>query len=117
MGLSTIIDSDNLDSSGKKLSVKTKNEFSRLRKWDAYSKSKKNQKFNEPFILLDMLRTKLILPESIVEKSAQMYRKAASYGIIKGRSKTILISAAVYAACRYTSTPRTLKDVAEAANR
>ena len=116
MGLSTVIDSDDTDSTGKRLSAKIKSEFSRLRKWDMHSKSKKNRKFNEPFILLDALRSKLNLSEPIVEKSAHMYRKASSHNLIKGRNKSILISAAVYAACRYTDTPRTLKDVADAAN-
>ena len=41
--LSTVINSHNIDSSGKRLSGKMKSEFYRLRKWDRQSKSKKNQ--------------------------------------------------------------------------
>lgn len=43
MGLSTIINSRNIDSSGKRLSSKAKSEFFRLRRWNKLSKSKKNQ--------------------------------------------------------------------------
>ena len=116
MGLSTVIHSQNTDSTGKLLPFEIRNEFCRLRKWDRYSKNKKNQKFNEPFILLDAIRSKLNLSESVVEKSAYMYRKAAYRNLIRGRSKSVAISAAIYAACRSTNTPRTLKDIAEAAN-
>ncbi len=116
MGLSTIIHSRNADSSGKRLSGKIREEFYRLRKWDMYSKSKRNKKYTEPFIMLDAIRAKLNLSESVVEKAAQMYRKAVSHNLTNGRSKPVLISAAIYAACRSTNTPRTLKDVADAAN-
>ncbi|MGI9567189.1 MAG: transcription initiation factor IIB [Nitrosopumilus sp.] len=116
MGLSTVINPSNSDSSGKQLSGKIRADFSRLRKWDRHAKSKANHKFNEPFVLLDAIRSKLGLSESIVEKSAHIYRKAVSQRLTKGRSKTVLISTAIYAACRSTNTPRTLKDVADAAN-
>ena len=62
------------------------------------------------------MRSKLNLSEPVVEKSAQVYRKTVSHKLTRGRNKTILISAAIYAACRSTNTPRTLKDVADAAN-
>jgi len=114
--LSTVINSHNIDSSGKRFSGKMKSEFYRLRKWDRQSKSKKNQIFSEPFILLDAIRSKLGLSELVVEKSAHIYRKVVSTKLTKGRSKQALISAAIYAACRSTNTPRTLKDVADAAN-
>ncbi|MGI9568032.1 MAG: hypothetical protein ACR2LL_13625 [Nitrosopumilus sp.] len=66
--------------------------------------------------MLDAIRSKLGLSESIVEKSALIYRKAVSQRLSIGRSKSVLISAAIYAACRSTNTPRTLRDVADAAN-
>ena len=96
--LSTVINSHNIDSSGKRLSGKMKSEFYRLRKWDRQSKSKKNQIFSEPFILLDAIRSKLALSELVVEKSAHIYRKVVSNKLTKGRNKQVLISAAIYAA-------------------
>ncbi len=116
MGLSTVIKSQNTDCAGNHLSGKMSTMFNRLRRWDQYTKSKKNMKFTEPFILLDGLRAKLGLSESVIEKSAYIYRKAVSKELIRGRTRLVLISAAIYAACRSTNTPRTLRDVALAAN-
>jgi len=115
MGLSTVIKSQNIDSAGRPLSGKMRTVFHRLRTWDRNSKQK-NRKFMEPFILLDGVRAKLGLPESVVEESAHIYRKAVTEELIKGRGRSVLISAAIYAACRLTNTPRTLSDVALAAN-
>ncbi len=116
MGLSTFINSQNKDSSGKRLPNKIRSTFYRLRKQDQVSKSKKNRVFNEAFVILDGIRSRLNLPESVVEKSAHIYRKAVAHHISRGRGRSVLVSASVYAACRFTNTPRTLKDVANAAN-
>jgi len=116
MGLSTVIKSQNIDSTGRHLSGKMRTAFYRLRMWDRNTKSKKNIKFTEPFILLDGIRAKLGLSKSIVEESAYIYRKAVTKELTRGRSRPVLISAAIYAACRLTNTPRTLRDVALAAN-
>ena len=45
-----------------------------------------------------------------------MYRKALEKGLVRGRSISALVAAALYAACRDTETPRTLKDIAHASN-
>ena len=116
MGLSTFINSQNKDSSGKRLPNKIRSTFYRLRKQDQFSKSKKNRVFIEAFVILDGIRSRLNLPESVVEKSAYIYRKAVAHHLVRGRSRPVLVAASVYAACRFTNTPRTLKDVANAAN-
>ena len=67
-------------------------------------------------MILDGIRSRLSLPESVVEKSAYIYRKAVAHHISRGRSRPVLVAASVYAACRFTNTPRTLKDIADAAN-
>lgn len=41
------------------------------------------------------MRSKLNLSEPVVEKSVQVYRKAVSCKLTRGRNKTILISAAI----------------------
>ncbi|MFL6365831.1 MAG: transcription initiation factor IIB family protein, partial [Nitrososphaeraceae archaeon] len=51
-----------------------------------------------------------------VEKAAYMYRKAKSNGLTRGRTISGLVAASIYAACREMGTPRTLKDIAAAAN-
>ena len=116
MGLSTFIGSQNKDSSGKQLPSKIRSTFYRLRKQDKNSKSQKNRVFNEAFVILDGIRSRLGLSDLVAEKSAYIYRKAISHDLARGRSRPALVSASVYAACRFTHTPRTLKDIADAAN-
>ena len=117
MGLPTVISSENKDALGKFLSGDTKNTFSRLRIWDKRSRSgSKDRTLRSAFILLDAMKTKLAIPDMVIEKTAYIYRKALNRKISKGRSITSLIGASLYAACRQTDTPRTLHDIANAAN-
>jgi transcription initiation factor TFIIB len=51
-----------------------------------------------------------------MEKTAYIYRKAIERNLVRGRSISAMITASLYAACRDTKTPRTLKDVAEKSN-
>lgn len=117
MGLPTVISSENKDALGKFLSGDIKNTFSRLRIWDKRSQSgSKDRALKSAFILLDAMKTKLAIPDMVIEKTAYIYRKALNRKISKGRSITSLIGASLYAACRQTDTPRTLNDIANAAN-
>lgn len=117
MGLSTVIEKSNKDSTGKNLSSENVKIFHRLRIWDRNSKYKQEyQSFNKAFTLLDALKSKLGLPDVAVEKSAYLFRKAAAKKILSGRSTIGILCAAVYLACRLTNTPRTIQDVAWAGN-
>ncbi len=117
-GLSTIISSTNKDASGKALSISMKKNLKHLRMQDMRSKihspADKNliQAFNE----LGRLKDKLSLTNAIIEKTAYIYRKAVERKLVRGRSISAMIAASLYAACRDTETPRTLKDVAEKSN-
>lgn len=114
-GLSTII-GVNKDSTGKALSNKTKYEFNRLRTWDTRSKSKNTVVLSRAFTLLNGMKTKLGIPNNVVESAAYIYRKAVNAKLTKGRTMKSLISASLYAACRENNIPRTLDDVANAGN-
>ena len=114
-GLSTVIGS-NKDSSGNSLSNKTKYEFNRLRTWDQRSKSKKTATLSKAFTLLHGMKTKLAVPNNVVENAAYIYRKAVNAKLTRGRTMTSLISASLYAACRENNIPRTLDDIANAGN-
>ncbi len=46
-----------------------------------------------------------------------MYRKALNKDLVRGRCIAAIVAAALYAACRFTKIPRTLKEVAEASVR
>lgn len=114
-GLSTVI-GNNKDSTGKALTSKTKYEFNRLRTWDQRSKSRKTATLSKAFTLLHAMKTKLGIPDSVVENAAYIYRKTVSAKLTRGRTMASLVSASLYAACRENNIPRTLDDIANAGN-
>ena len=118
MGLSTVIGSQNKDSTGKPLTSAMKNSIERLRTWDsrtqAHSSADRNlrQALNE----MDKLKDKLALTDAVIEKSAYIYRKAMEKKLVRVRSIQGLVAACLYASCRNTETPRTLDDIAKGIN-
>ena len=114
-GLSTVIGSDK-DSSGTQLSRKTKFEFNRLRTWDQRSKSRKTINLSKAFTLLHAMKTKLAIPDNVVETAAYIYRKAVQVKLTRGRTMKSLISASLYAACRENNIPRTIDEIAQVGN-
>jgi len=117
MGLSTLIQKVDKDSTGKSLSVDNKRTFYRLRMWDRNSKAKsRNRNMQKAFMILEGLKAKLALSDVTVEQTAYIYRKVLAKKICKGRSIPIILSAVLYAACRFTNTPRTIQDISTAVN-
>ena len=114
-GLSTVIGA-NRDSAGKALSGKTKYEFKRLRTWDQRSKSRQTATLSKAFTLMNAIKTKLGIPNNVVETAAYTYRKAVNAKLTRGRTTASLVSASLYAACREHNIPRTLGDIASAGN-
>ena len=116
-GLNTNINYINKDASGNPLSGYVKGAFDRLRIWDHRSKSTTSDRnFKHAFMLLETMKTKLAIPDSVVEETAYIYRKAIAMKMTQGRSIPSILCATLYAACRITNTPRTLRDIARAAN-
>ena len=117
MGLSTIIESKNKDSTGKSLSSENKRAFYRLRMWDRNSRFANTEKsYIKAFTLLDGIRSKLGLSDTVVEETAYLFRKITSKKMLGGRSTAGILCATAYIACRLTNTPRTIQDVANAGN-
>jgi len=114
-GLSTVIGT-NKDFSGNALSSKTKYEFNRLRTWDQRSKSRNTATLSKAFTLLHGMKTKLGIPDNVVENAAYIYRKTVNAKLTRGRTMASLVSASLYAACRENNIPRTLDDIAKAGN-
>ena len=118
MGLATIIGPVNKDATGKPLSASMKSTIERLRTWDSRSQVHEpvDRNFRQAFSELDRLKDKLVVGDAVIEKAAYIYRKALEKGLVRGRSISALIASALYAACRDTETPRTLKDIAHSSN-
>ena len=117
-GLSTIIGTVNKDASGKPLSTSMKSTIERLRTWDSRSQTNSSADRNLRQALNEMnkLKDKLSLSDTVIQKSAYIYRKALEKKLVRGRSIQGLVAACIYAACRNTETPRTLQDISNGMN-
>jgi len=115
-GLSTVIDRVNRDAFGRELSASTRLQMLRLRKWQIRARvhSSVDRNLAQAMAELDRLADKVHIPASIKEKAALVYRKALDKGLVRGRSISAIAAASLYAACRFTETPRTLKEIATA---
>jgi transcription initiation factor TFIIB len=68
------------------------------------------------FSELDRLKDKLGLSDAMVQKTAYIYRKAEEKRLIRGRSISSILAAAIYIACREMGAARSLRDVTEITN-
>ncbi|AFU58773.1 putative transcription initiation factor IIB [Candidatus Nitrososphaera gargensis Ga9.2] len=118
MGLSTFISYSNVDANGVAISAEQRSKVQRMRRWNKISSNNRSYHRNlkNAFAILSTIKDKLSLSDTLIEKAAYNYRKALDKKIIKGRSIRALIVAAVYAACRDLSVPRTLEEISAAAN-
>jgi len=116
MGLATVIGKTNRDSSGRHLSTLTQATIHRLRTWDfrTQAHSSADRSLIEAFSELGRLKDKLGLSGAIVEKTAYIYRKAQERNLVRGRSRSSIMAASIYIACRDLEASRTLRDVAQA---
>lgn len=115
-GLRTMINPFDKDSAGNFISASMKSSMKRLRKWDARSNVKRHDERSLQFALSEMLKVKekLFLPDAVIEKASYIYRKALEKKLIRGRSISALAAASLYAACRESETPRTIREIATA---
>jgi len=115
-GLSTAISQVDRDAFGRKLPLSTRLQMWRLRKWQIRSRvhSSIDRNLAQAMAELDRLSDKVFIPQPVKEKAAVTYRKALDKGLVRGRSIAAIAAAALYAACRVTGTPRTLREIAEA---
>ena len=118
MRLSTVISRANKDASGRKIEPSMLSTMHRLRMWDYRTQVHTSADMNLgiAFKELHSIKDKLGLPDSVAEKAAYIYRKAQQRGFTRGRSISVIITAAVYIACREAGIPKTLREVAEANN-
>jgi len=113
-GLSTVIDRVNRDAYGRQIPLQTRLEMLRLRKWQIRTRvhSSADRNLAQAMAELDRLTDMLHIPATVKERAAIVYRKALDAGLVRGRSIAAIAAASLYAACRASETPRTLKDVA-----
>jgi len=117
-GQSTVIQV-NRDAFGNPLPAETRRRMRRLRKTNIRSRMQAPNIRNlmQAMSELERLSEKLYIPSFIQEMAAVIYRKALNANLIRGRSIAAVVAASLYAACRFTKTSRTLKEIAEASIR
>ena len=117
-GLATMIGRANKDASGQVLDAAMRTTMERLRTWDfrtqAHTSTDRN--LRQAFSELDRLKDKLGLPDSVIEKTAYIYRKVQERGLVRGRSISAILAAVIYIACREMGFPRILKDITAISN-
>ena len=115
-GLTTVIGRVGKDAYGRNIPLNTKLQMLRLRKWQIRSRvhSSEDRNLAQAMAELDRLSDKLRIPPNIKERAAVIYRKALEQGLVRGRSISAIAAASLYAACRITQTPRTLREITRA---
>jgi transcription initiation factor TFIIB len=115
-GLSTTISQVDRDAFGRKLPLSNRLQMWRLRKWQIRSRvhSSIDRNLAQAMAELDRLSSKVSISPPNREKAAVIYRKALDKHLVRGRSINSIAAAALYAACRKSGAPRTLREIAKA---
>ena len=115
-GLSTTISQVDRDAFGRKLPISTRLQMWRLRKWQIRSRvhSSIDRNLAQAMAELERLSNKVSISPPIKEKAAVIYRRALDKTLVRGRSINAIAAAALYAACRKSGSPRTLREISEA---
>ncbi len=115
MGLNTVIGNNNKDSRGQNIDPSMHSMIHRLRIYNFRSQAhtSTDRYLMRAFGELGRQRDKLGLSEAMIDKTAYIYRKALGKGLIRGRSTSAILAAAIYIACREMGAVRSLKDIGE----
>jgi transcription initiation factor TFIIB len=113
-GPRTLIPKTTVDSKGKSIDAKGKTLFSRLSKIQNSLISSIERNFWEAKPKLNLLASKMNIPEYIKETAWRVYCVVAKKKLTMGRSIDGFIAASMYAAIRVHEFPRLLEDVCDA---
>jgi transcription initiation factor TFIIB len=115
MGLSTEISPTNRDYYGRSISNRNQSMLFRMRKWQRRGRASKSAERNMAVAMREMqtVATNLKLPRRIQETAAFIYRRATQEQSLSGRAIERVVCAALYAACRQESVPRTLTEISQ----
>lgn len=118
MNLSTMIGKSNRDSNGQVINSSNQAKMSRLRTWDMRTQftDSSSRNLRTAFTLLNNLKDKLAIPDSVIERTAYTYRKIEQKGLVRGRTIASLLAACLYLTCRELGVPRTIDEIQEASN-
>lgn len=117
-GLSTRITRVARDSHGRRIAAARLTEMGDLRRWQNRIRcgSSLDRNLSQAMAEIDRLTDHLRLPRLIKEGAAVICRKVLEKHLNRGPTIAAVAAAALYAACRQSSVPRTLKEVASASS-
>lgn len=118
LGLSTQVGKTNKDSAGRPVKNHVQNTMKRLRTWDSriQVRSHSLRTYRVAYTQLNKLKDKLNIPYPVIENAAQIYKKVQKGGLVKGKTISSSVAASLYVACRGAGVPRTLDEIALAAD-
>ncbi|MFQ5884545.1 MAG: transcription initiation factor IIB [Thermoplasmata archaeon] len=112
-GLTTQIGWKNTDAFGRYIPHKSRAQMFRLRQWQHRIRTSRigERSLAQGLSEIATISSRMGLPRQIREDAAVLYRRAASKGLVRGRSIKEVAAASIYAACRQSDVPRTLDEV------
>jgi transcription initiation factor TFIIB len=113
-GLSTLIGRSIKDAKGSTLPAATISRIDRLRRWESRidTNAHSERSIRQAFQKLLILKDKLGLTDTMMEKCAYVFRKACEKQLLRGRTVEGMLAAAVLITCREMGNPRTMNDIA-----
>ena len=107
----------NKDGMGNSLSAKTRESFFRLKRLNnRSSRHGHSLTLRSSLSLLNTIRVKLGLPDSLAESAAYLYKKARSNRIRIGMNTRSLMCACIYVACKNQGIPRSILEISLISN-
>lgn len=110
-GLSTFIDGKNIDANGKQ--IPGCNDMGRLRRLNRITvmSASKSKNLNKATREIRRISELMGLSKPVAERAAYIYRKILEHGLVRGRTITGMVGAAIYIACKDLNTPRDIKEI------
>ena len=110
-----------IDHTGNHIKGHTRDSLNRLYKTKQLQKINNNNDSSlsgvkKGLIRLDGLSRRLGLPDSAHQETARLYKKAHSQRLTKGRTISVIVAACTYCSCKILDIPRTISEIAIAAN-
>lgn len=110
-GIATRIGNSNMSN----MSAEKRGRYRRIKKWDRRLSGSKPRNMRLALSEMQRLIDDLRLPSSVHEEAARLYEKAWEQEVVKGRRVENIVSAIIFLVCRTQGVPRTLDEIAEAA--
>lgn len=116
-GLTTTIGWRDEDAHGRSVSPRKRGQLLRLRAWQRRLRTANARERNLQFALteIDRMASALAIPEAVREMASVIYRQALDQELLPGRSIEGVATSALYAACRKSTIPRSLDELATVA--